>query len=378
VLPCAASRRPCSAASATPKRPLLLSVRSGAAVSMPGMMDTVLNLGINDRVAEALAASGNARFAFDAYRRFIDMFGDVVVGVPHARFEEALERLKEERGRVDDADLDEDDLRELVDRYQALYRRMTSRMFPEDPREQLHLAVDAVFRSWNSHRATRYRQINGITGLIGTAVNVQGMVYGNLGEGSGTGVCFSRDPSTGENVLFGEFLRNAQGEDVVAGIRTPQPIDEMELAFPECYHQLEAHPAAGAALRGDAGHRVHHPGWGAVHPPDPNRQAYRRGGRADRRRPGERRPGHEEHAVRSLVSPAHLDQLLHPASRTIRRTSLASWASAWPPHRVRPSGGWSSMPAMPKHAPRMDRQSSSCASRRARKTSAAWTPPGAS
>jgi pyruvate, orthophosphate dikinase len=297
-----------------PKRPLLLSVRSGAAVSMPGMMDTVLNLGINDRVAEALAAeTGNARFAFDAYRRFIDMFGDVVVGVPHARFEEALERLKEERGRVDDADLDEDDLRELVDRYKALYRRMTSRMFPEDPFEQLHLAVDAVFRSWNSHRATRYRQINGITGLIGTAVNVQGMVYGNLGEGSGTGVCFSRDPSTGENVLFGEFLRNAQGEDVVAGIRTPQPIDEMELAFPECYHQLEGITRQLEQHYGDMQDIEFTIQDGELFILQ-TRTGKRTGAAAVQIAVDLVNEGlaTEEHAVRSLVSPAHLDQLLHP------------------------------------------------------------------
>ncbi len=222
-----------------PENPLLVSVRSGAAISMPGMMDTVLNLGMNDAVAEGLARrTGNPRFAYDAYRRFIDMFGDVVVGVPHEHFEEAIEALKQERGVENDVDLEADDLKVLVERYKAIYRQNTSHMFPEDPREQLRFAVNAVFSSWDAERAVKYRRINKIAGLLGTAVNVQAMVYGNMGPTSGTGVCFTRNPSTGEHLLYGEFLVNAQGEDVVAGIRTPEDISRMSDHFPEAYDQL--------------------------------------------------------------------------------------------------------------------------------------------
>ena len=224
-----------------PKNPLLVSVRSGAAASMPGMMDTVLNLGLNDEAVEGLAKlTGNTRFAFDAYRRFIDMFGDVVMGVDHEHFEEAIHALKAERGVTDDVDLTGDDLRELVNRYKDIFRKHAGIMFPDDPFEQLRLSVNAVFGSWDSDRAIKYRTINKVRGLIGTAVNVQAMVYGNMGPNSGTGVCFTRNPSTGENLLYGEFLVNAQGEDVVAGIRTPEPIDRMEQEFPEAYVQLVA------------------------------------------------------------------------------------------------------------------------------------------
>ena len=223
------------------ENPLLVSVRSGAAVSMPGMMDTVLNLGLNDAAVEGLARkTGNVRFAFDAYRRFIDMFGDVVMGVHHELFEEAIEALKKERGVENDVDLLGDDLRTLVDRYKAIYRQHTGFMFPDDPYEQLKLSINAVFGSWDSDRALKYRSINKISGLIGTAVNVQAMVYGNMGDGSGTGVLFTRNPSHGENKLYGEFLVNAQGEDVVAGIRTPEDISQMAEHFPEAYDRLVA------------------------------------------------------------------------------------------------------------------------------------------
>ena len=223
------------------QNPLLVSVRSGAAVSMPGMMDTVLNLGINDNVVEGIAAkSGNDRFAYDAYRRFIDMFGDVVMGVHHENFEHAIDALKKERGVASDLELSGDDLKELVERYKTIYREHTGHMFPEDPYEQLRHAINAVFDSWNSARAAKYRQINRITGLIGTAVNVQAMVFGNMGDSSGTGVCFTRNPSTGEKLLYGEFLVNAQGEDVVAGIRTPEPISDMATTFAQPYEELLA------------------------------------------------------------------------------------------------------------------------------------------
>jgi pyruvate, orthophosphate dikinase len=219
-------------------KPLLVSVRSGAAVSMPGMMDTVLNLGLNDTVVEGLAKRSGDRFAYDAYRRFIDMFGDVVMGVPHEHYEEALEKLKKKRGVSMDTDLTTADLKELVAQYKVIYKNSTGKPFPTDPFEQLRLAVVAVFDSWNSVRAIKYRAINQIVGLRGTAVNVQAMVFGNMGDDSGTGVLFTRNPSTGENKLYGEYLVNAQGEDVVAGIRTPEDILTMKAKLPNAYAEL--------------------------------------------------------------------------------------------------------------------------------------------
>ena len=222
-----------------PNKPLLLSVRSGAAVSMPGMMDTILNLGMNDLVAKALIDQfGNERFVYDSYRRFIDMFGDVVMGVEHSLFEEAMEKLKAEVGASSDLELNAEDLKVLVDRYKAIYRKHTGHMFPSDPMEQLSFAINAVFSSWNSSRAIKYREISHITGLIGTGVNVQAMVYGNIDNNSATGVCFTRNPSNGEKALYGEYLINAQGEDVVAGIRTPIPISDMKHRMTEVYDEL--------------------------------------------------------------------------------------------------------------------------------------------
>jgi len=211
------------------ENPLLVSVRSGAAVSMPGMMDTVLNLGLNDETAESLAAStGNQRAWWDAYRRLVNMFGDVVMGVDHEHFETAFEEVKAQRGARDDTEVDAQGMEELVRRYKEIYERHTGEPFPQDPFQQLELAIDAVFRSWNTPRAVRYREINRLYGSMGTAVNIQAMVFGNLGDDSGTGVAFTRNPATGENKLYGEFLVNAQGEDVVAGIRTPRPVQELK------------------------------------------------------------------------------------------------------------------------------------------------------
>ena len=222
-----------------PENPLLVSVRSGAAISMPGMMDTVLNLGLNADVAAGLARkTGHERFVYDAYRRLIDMFGDVVMGVRHSNFEEAIDGLKKERGVELDVDLTTQDLKTLVARYRSIYQEHTGSPFPEDPFEQLRLGADAVFKSWNVERAVKYRQINKIAHLLGTAVNVQAMVFGNMGDDCGTGVCFTRDPATGEKMLYGEFLVNAQGEDVVAGIRTPVNIARMAEVFPPAYQEL--------------------------------------------------------------------------------------------------------------------------------------------
>ncbi len=221
------------------ENPLLVSVRSGAAQSMPGMMDTVLNLGLNpDTVAAMAKKTGNDRFAWDSYRRFIQMFGDVVMGVPHSKFEEAIQDVKDEEGKVYDYELNTENLISLVKRYKRIYKRHTGEDFPTDPYDQLFKAINAVFGSWNNERAIKYRQMNDIRGLLGTAVNVQSMVFGNMGETSGTGVAFTRDPSTGDNHFYGEYLMNAQGEDVVAGIRTPQSIDTLCKVNPKVYDQL--------------------------------------------------------------------------------------------------------------------------------------------
>jgi pyruvate,orthophosphate dikinase len=222
-----------------PERPLLLSVRSGSRASMPGMMDTVLNLGLNDEVAEGLTElTGNHRFVFDSYRRFILMFSDVVMGIPRSYFENFFDQVKKERGITNDLDLNDDDLERIVAKFKEIYQQEQGESFPQDVKQQLILATEAVFRSWNTDRAVYYRQMNNIPSHWGTAVNVQEMVYGNMGESSGTGVAFSRNPSTGENKLYGEYLMNAQGEDVVAGIRTPFTIDHLEEQMPEVYEQF--------------------------------------------------------------------------------------------------------------------------------------------
>ena len=223
------------------KDPLLVSVRSGAAISMPGMMDTILNLGMNDKAVVGVSElTGNPRFAWDSYRRFIQMFGDVAMGVPSEAFEDAIDEIKKEKNVTLDTDLDVVDLQKLVANYKNIYKKHTGNDFPQDPIEQMWGAINAVFGSWMNDRAIKYRSLNNIKGLAGTAVNIQSMVFGNFGDDSGTGVCFSRDPSTGENKFYGEYLMNAQGEDVVAGIRTPAKIDKLEQENKEVFEQLVA------------------------------------------------------------------------------------------------------------------------------------------
>ena len=222
------------------ENPLLVSVRSGAPISMPGMMDTILNLGLNDTAVEGLAKkTGNDRFAYDSYRRFMQMFGDVVMEIKKSNFDAVFENQKKKAGVEFDVQLTTDDLKEVIKGYKEVVKRELGREFPQDPKDQLLEAIKAVFRSWNNDRAILYRKMYGISDSLGTAVNVQSMVFGNSGNDSGTGVAFTRNPANGENRLFGEFLVNAQGEDVVAGIRTPQPISEMADAFPEVYSQFE-------------------------------------------------------------------------------------------------------------------------------------------
>jgi pyruvate,orthophosphate dikinase len=222
-----------------PSNPLLVSVRSGAAVSMPGMMDTILNLGLNDETVAGLAKlSNNERFAWDSYRRFIQMFGNVVKGISHEAFEEHLEQIKEKIGVEEDWEIPAEKLKELVGEYQKTYEEKTGEKFPQDVEKQLWQSIDAVFNSWNNPRANKYREINKIGDLLGTAVNVVAMVFGNMGDDSGTGVCFTRNPSNGANEFYGEFLLNAQGEDVVAGIRTPKPLIDLKKVLPDVYDQL--------------------------------------------------------------------------------------------------------------------------------------------
>src|SRR3990167_5916036 len=221
------------------ENPLLVSVRSGAAASMPGMMDSVLNLGLNpDAIEGLIKKTGNERFAWDAYRRFITMFGDVVMDVERHYFEEILDKHKKKVRAKSDTDLNAEHLKSIVEDFKVIYKKKTSEDFPNDPKIQLQKAINSVFASWNNQRALKYRQLYEIKGLLGTAVNVQSMVFGNMGNHSATGVCFTRNPSTGENKFYGEFLINSQGEDVVAGIRTPEPIEDLEKEMPEVYNQL--------------------------------------------------------------------------------------------------------------------------------------------
>ncbi len=223
----------------SPENPLLVSVRSGAAVSMPGMMDTILNLGLTDQAVEGLARmTGNRRFAYDSYRRLINMFGDVVMGVPHEMFEDAFAKIKNKYKAEIDTDVPEEGIVELCDAYKEVFRKRVGEMFPQNPFKQLELAIEAVFKSWNGERAIAYRRLQGISGLPGTAVNIQCMVFGNMGDDSGTGVAFTRSNTTGENKFTGEFLINAQGEDVVAGIRTPRPTDEIAKWDKKVFDQL--------------------------------------------------------------------------------------------------------------------------------------------
>src|SRR5882757_2384807 len=221
------------------KNPLLLSVRSGAKFSMPGMMNTILNLGLNDTTTAGLAArSGNERFAYDCYRRFIQMFGEVALEIEMEKFDHIFDSRKAKAKIKSDTDLTADDLKVVIADYKKLVLKETKKPFPEDPREQLNLSVGAVFGSWWNPKAAYYRRMEKIPDEIGTAANVQAMVFGNMGETSGTGVGFTRNPSTGEKVFWGEFLINAQGEDVVAGIRTPRAIQELETIMPDAYRQL--------------------------------------------------------------------------------------------------------------------------------------------
>ncbi len=303
--------------------PLLVAVRSGARDSMPGMMDTILNLGLNDQTVLALAAATkNERFAWDCYRRFIQMYGDVVMGVQkregedHEPFETVIEGFKHEKYHKDivDSELTADDQQELVKRFKALVKERTGKAFPNDPWDQLRGAAGAVFGSWMNDRAIVYRRKYNIPTEWGTAVNVQAMVFGNTGETSGSGVAFTRNPANGANEFYGEFLINAQGEDVVAGVRTPEPVSKLKDADAEVLRRTDERPHdAREAFQGRAGHRVHHSGRQAVHAPDAQRQAHRHGraevlhrhGEGEAHRLGNRHPAQSRRPARSIAR-AHL------------------------------------------------------------------------
>ena len=285
--------------------PLLVSVRSGAKFSMPGMMETVLNVGLNDQSVRGLAAqAGNERFAFDSYRRLIQMFGKTVLGIDGEHFEDALDEAKHAKGTTNDLDLDAEDLRKLVETYKQVVVEQAGREFPQDPREQMDLAVRAVFDSWNAPRAILYRRQERIPADLGTAVNICSMVFGNLSDDSGTGVAFTRDPASGAKGVYGDYLQNAQGEDVVAGIRNTLPLADLEELDKKSYDELMAIMAAArGALPRPVRHRVHHRARQAVDAADPGRQAHRGGGVPDRH-PADRRGPDRRWTRRCSGSPA--------------------------------------------------------------------------
>ena len=312
--------------------PLLVSVRSGAKFSMPGMMDTILNLGLNDETVKALEAkSNNPRFAYDCYRRFIQMYGNVVLEIPKHDFDEVFDGQKKKAKAKLDTELTAEDLQQVIAGYKKLVQKKTGKPFPQDAMEQLQGARDAVFRSWFNDRAKYYRKMNQIPDDLGTAVNVQAMVFGNLGETSATGVGFTRNPATGEKVFYGEFLENAQGEDVVAGIRTPHPISELEK-----WNRRGLQPAsrnhhhAGEALSRHSGFRVHHPGRQALHAADPQRQAHGSGGGAHRGRNGGRRPHRQEGSGAARGAAAARSASAPGARSEVHRRTLTKLATGLP------------------------------------------------
>ena len=374
-----------------PKNPLLVSVRSGAKFSMPGMMDTVLNLGLNEETLQGLIAlTGNERFGWDAYRRFIQMFGRIVMDVrarvtnpdgSTAEYNRSTTRSTPPSTRAarSDTDLDAAALQDVVAEYKAIVRAETGREFPTDAYEQLDLAIKAVFASWFGKRAIDYRNSQKIAHDLGTAVNVVTMVFGNMGDDSGTGVAFTRDPNTGEKVLYGEYLTNAQGEDVVAGIRTA-PEDRADgHRDARGLRGVRAHrPAARAALPGRPGPRVHHRARQALHAPDPRREADRRRGREDRGRHGGRGPHHRGRGGRADragpggPAPARPVRSEGPQGRRARRQG---------PERL-PRRGRRAGRVQRRRRGRVGRhgarRSSWCASRPRRTTSTAWPSPRAS
>ena len=363
-----------------PANPLLVSVRSGARFSMPGMMDTVLNLGLNEQTLQGLIAlTGNERFGWDAYRRFIQMFGRIVQGVEAERFDHALDAKKHAVGAKADTDLSAADLRELVTEFKAIVKADTGTDFPTDPYQQLDLSIKAVFASWFGKRANDYRNSQKIAHDLGTAVNVVTMVFGNMGDDSGTGVAFTRDPNTGEKVLFGEYLTNAQGEDVVAGIRTAPKIAQMATEMPAAYQEFQRiGQQLEQPLPRRPGPRVHHRARPAVHAPDPVRQADRRRRRAHRVGHGRGGPHQQGGGRRRASRPRRSTSCC--ATSSTRRRSRPRRASprASTPHLARPWGVPCSMRTPRSSGSSGASRSCWCASRPAPMTSTAWPWPRAS
>jgi pyruvate,orthophosphate dikinase len=374
-----------------PKDPLLVSVRSGAPVSMPGMMETILNLGLTDASVEGLAKkTGNRRFALDAYRRFIMMYGSTAMGIDREEFNHGFEALKNRRTRqrlalpasvkVNDTDVDENELQELVEEFKAIYKKNIGKDFPQDPKEQLWGSVDAVFGSWMAEKAVTYRRVEKLTGVGGTAVNVQQMVFGNMGAKSGTGVCFTRDPNSGENVFYGDYLVNAQGEDVVAGIRTPIKLSEFEKADPASYKQL-------VDVR-----RIlerHFKDMQDMEFTVEEGKLYMLQCRTGKRSPAasfriavdmveEKLIGKPDAVLR--IKDKDIEGIFYPIidpdqKEEMKKNYLVSGIDAVP---APPPARWSSTPGTPKRRPPTGRRSSWCARRPAPRTSAACTPPRAS
>ena len=357
-----------------PTDPLLVSVRSGAKFSMPGMMDTVLNLGLNDKSVKGLAkATSDERFAYDSYRRFISMYGRIVLGLDAEPFDHELDEAKARAGVRTDADVPAAELKKLCERYKAIVKEATGKPFPQAPDKQLRGAIEAVFSSWNGARAIAYRVRERISHDLGTAVNVQAMVFGNRDENSGTGVGFTRNAATGENKPYGDFLVNAQGEDVVAGIRNTEDLDAMAREFPTI-HQRAARDLRPprAPLRGHVRHGVHHRAGQALDAPDPGRQADGRGRAPDGRRHDEGdRQGQgalEDLAVgrRSCAStPTTSTRSSTPTSPARRPPSRRGWV----PRRAPRSAGSTSPPMTPPTPRTAARRSSSSARRPVRRTS---------
>ena len=343
--------------------PLLVSVRSGAPFSMPGMMDTVLNLGLNDVSVGGLAQqTSNPRFAYDSYRRFVQMFGKIVLDIDGDKFEHALEELREARGVETDPELSADDLAGLVERFKAIVLSEAGIEFPQDPKDQLALAVEAVFRSWNGDRAKIYRKMEKIPDDLGTAVNVQTMVFGNKGDDSGTGVAFTRNPATGENKPYGDFLVNAQGEDVVAGHPRHRAARRDGQRLPrEPRRAARPHEPAADALPRHVRHRVHHRAAPPLPAADARRQAHRRSRAADGRRDG-RRGARSTSARRSCASsPRSSTSSCTRSSIPRRRTPRSPRASTR--RRAPRSGRSTSPPTPPRRTTRPAKPSSSCARR---------------
>ena len=368
-------------------KPLLVSVRSGARVSMPGMMDTVLNLGLNDVTVEGLGEEADdPRFAWDSYRRFIQMYGSVVLGVDHHRFEEIIEHTKLDTGVTEDTQLTAQDWHRVAQAYKDMIEGDTGKPFPQDPQEQLWGAIGAVFGSWRNPRANTYRRLHDIPEEWGTAVNVQTMVFGNMGNDCATGVCFTRDPSTGENVFYGEYLVNAQGEDVVAGIRTPQPLSKLtanpgetplEAAMPGPYAELMQVREALEQHYRDMQDLEFTIQKGKLYMLQ-TRNGKRTTAASLRIAVDMAREGliDQSEAVRR-VNPSSLDQLLHPDARPQCTAHAAGEGPARQSRAPRPAR-WCSPPMRRRAARRRARRSSWCASRPAPRTSTACTPPAAS